>query len=148
MASWTLLQETYRDDKHEVVDLFASPADRCRHTRGFAHQISLHSAPNMPHKSTCASRVQLQTKRNDSNSNYGVLVDQVSCIAVVDLDHAFYFIEYIRREENPSNLSNNVNQTTVAMPSARSTSPVATSTELMNDLDNTPVFHLDDLNDD
>lgn len=99
VASWTQIQEIYQNNDQSVVDLFLSPSERPKHTRGFAHQISLHATPDVPPRSNKTSNMQLQTNLASSSTRV-VQVDQVACLDIVSLDHAFYLMEYIRSDTN------------------------------------------------
>jgi hypothetical protein len=105
VASWSLVQETFAQNEKSVIDLFLSATERPKHTRAFAHQISIHTQPNTQPVSSRLSRIQLQTK----DQGLVVEVDQVSCLVLLNLDHAFYCNEYIRRDEaSSSNTSSSV----------------------------------------
>jgi hypothetical protein len=96
LASTESVAKTYEQNKKSVAELFLTNSPK--HVRVFAHQITLHTnAECTPQPSRVAS-IQLQ-KRNGET----VVVDQVACLNIVNLDHAYYSLEYIINDSNASN---------------------------------------------
>jgi hypothetical protein len=90
------IEETYRSNTKPVVDLFLP--DRSTHTRGISHQISLYKTPGVALKPCRLSGVKLQTSKSDTP----VDVDQVLCLAIINLDHAVYSVEYVPKGKTDS----------------------------------------------
>ena len=90
----TVVQETWINNTQPVVDLFLEDHEqRSKHTKAFAHQVSLHSEANRTPECSRLSHVRVKTLLSHS-----VDCDQVS------LDHAFYYVEYIPREKETTPL--------------------------------------------
>ena len=98
VATHELVQETFRTNEKAVIELFLPEKERSRHTKGYAHQISLHGTPSTALRSTRIASVTLQTK-----SEGLVVTDQISCLCIVDLDQAFYFVEYCKTPDMKKN---------------------------------------------
>jgi len=97
IADWSLIQQTYQENKKSVVELFLAPSDIPKHTKAFAHQVSIHSAPNLPRSSNrMKSRIKIKNKQRYSNVS-SLDVDQVFCLDIQNLDHDFTYQEYIPR---------------------------------------------------
>ena len=63
---------------------------RCKHVQTFAHQISRQTDANTPPEYSRVGQLSLKTLAQ------GVIqVDQVACLHIVDLNLAYYFIEYV-----------------------------------------------------
>lgn len=95
IAPWSSLHKAWEDNKGAVIDLFVIADDIHKHTKSFAHQISLYKEQSVPSGGNrlTRTRIRLRTK------NQGViLVDQVTCLEIVNLDVAYLFAEYIRVE--------------------------------------------------
>jgi Fungal Zn(2)-Cys(6) binuclear cluster domain len=137
LATTQEMRETFRKNEVPVIDLFLdlegltdyyniekkpkgeTPSPRSLYTRGVAHQVSVHPKPGMPLAPCRQSgmRIRLKTQRNQSlqlASGQGVVddrsvveVDEISCIDIVDVDHAFYFCEYVPRKSKSDTNSEN-----------------------------------------
>ena len=90
VCSQQRVESTYRSNQGAVVDLFLVNS-RSQHIRALAHQISSHQIPNQPLQANRTTGVQLQTVF----SNEPRPVDQIACVAILSLDHAFLYTEYI-----------------------------------------------------
>jgi Fungal Zn(2)-Cys(6) binuclear cluster domain len=102
IADWNLIQQTYRENDKSVVELFLNPTEIGKHTKAFAHQISLHATPDLaPRSSRMRSKVKLKNKKGGAQT---AECDQVFCLAIENLDHDFTYQEYVPRIpiENPT----------------------------------------------
>ncbi|CAB9497066.1 expressed unknown protein [Seminavis robusta] len=138
IADWSLIQQTYQENKKSVVELFLCPGDISKHTKALAHQIALHAAPNLPRKSSrMKSKVKLKTKMPNPKGGppmSSVEVDQVFCLDIQNLDHDYSFQEYVPRVE---------------MPARASTADVDADTAFKSSLDfGLPLLDLDNFDDD
>ncbi|GAX24877.1 hypothetical protein FisN_2Lh148 [Fistulifera solaris] len=100
IAPWSSLQKAWEDNRGAVIDLFVIAEDKHKHTKSFAHQISLYKDQviNGEGNRLTRTRVRLRSK------NEGILmVDQVTCLEIVNLDVAYLFAEYVRVEPEPIN---------------------------------------------
>jgi len=88
IATRAEVSDTYRSGERAVIDLFLPSEHQPKHTEALAHQISIHAFPLENPRSTRIADLSLKTKSGPS------VVDQISCLCILDLDRAFYFIEY------------------------------------------------------
>lgn len=102
IAPWSSLQKAWEDNKGAVIDLFVIEDDIHKHTRSFAHQISLYKDQTVPGGANrlTRTRIRLRTKFEGI-----LLVDQVTCLEIVNADVAYLFAEYIQVESVPFNTS-------------------------------------------
>jgi len=130
-VSHAVVQETWVNNTKPVVDLFLDGDEqRSKHTKAFAHQVSLHSESNRTPECSRLSHVRVKTP-----SDTVVDCDQVSSLIIQSLDHAFYYVEYIPRE----------NETSQSFPKKRK----AEDQSLISNLDlDLPFVNLDDLTED
>jgi Fungal Zn(2)-Cys(6) binuclear cluster domain len=109
IADWSLIQQTYQENKKSVVELFLAPADIAKHTKALAHQIALYSTPGLPRTSSrMKNRVKLKQKLPNPKGGTpmtSVEVDQVFCLDIQNLDHDYSFHEYVRRVEIQPNVT-------------------------------------------
>eukprot|EP00549_Striatella_unipunctata_P004684 CAMPEP_0118700098 /NCGR_PEP_ID=MMETSP0800-20121206/16355_1 /TAXON_ID=210618 ORGANISM="Striatella unipunctata, Strain CCMP2910" /NCGR_SAMPLE_ID=MMETSP0800 /ASSEMBLY_ACC=CAM_ASM_000638 /LENGTH=279 /DNA_ID=CAMNT_0006600567 /DNA_START=60 /DNA_END=903 /DNA_ORIENTATION=- len=85
---------TFQQNNHSVMELFVQAEDRHKHTRALAFQYAIHSQPGLPLQSTIISGVNIKTKHAAT-----MVVDQLTCLALVHLDHSVVYQEYIFRGE-------------------------------------------------
>lgn len=98
ITPWSSLHKAWEDNQGAVIDLFVIADDKHKHTKSFAHQISLYKDPTVlvDGNRLTRTRIRIRTK------NEGIiLVDQVTCLEIVNLDVAYLFAEYIRVESDP-----------------------------------------------
>lgn len=107
VAEWNLIQQTYRENKKSVVELFLNPTEIGKHTKAFAHQISLHATPDLaPKSSRMKSKVKIKINKRGvaaashvpgGGASTTVECDQVFCLKIENLDHDFTYQEYVPR---------------------------------------------------
>ena len=95
IAEWSLIQQTYQENKKSVVELFLAPSDIPKHTKALAHQISCHATPGL---SLSSNRMRSKVKIKNKVRYGGVSsldVDQVFCMDIQHIDLDFTFAEYV-----------------------------------------------------
>lgn len=96
LASKEDVMKTYQKNKKSVAELFLTNTPK--HIRAFAHQITLHENAGTAPKPSRVTNLEIRKKCGKN-----VIVDQVACLAILDLDHAFWSLEYVVQEnEKPS----------------------------------------------
>lgn len=93
VASWDLVQETWKANKIEVNALWMPEGEKSKFSRGFNQQIAIHKEPYTEPKPTCIKETKIRLK--DGNE---VEVECGLCLKVENLDKAFLSIEYYARE--------------------------------------------------
>jgi hypothetical protein len=118
------INQTWMENKSPVIDLFlVGDSDKKKHTQGFAMQLAKWPTPRRrATMSTRIAKVNVTMRQNNSSTKHLTVMDQVSYLEIVTLDHAFFFVEYVLR--NGSKIDNNihVDAKEASISSAESTS--------------------------
>mmetsp|Transcript_47692 Transcript_47692/g.144209 ORF Transcript_47692/g.144209 Transcript_47692/m.144209 type:complete len:355 (-) Transcript_47692:1376-2440(-) len=89
MSTREQMEETYKSNQRSVVDLFL--VNRCAQVRAVAHQIAHNKSPGAELKPCRQKGVKIRTL----DSSEIVEADQVSCMAILTLDHMILAMEYV-----------------------------------------------------
>jgi hypothetical protein len=116
--------------------------DDSANLRAIAHQISLLSRPNPAPRACRITNVKLRT-----TSNTTVMVNQVSCMEILSVDHAFYIVEYIPYLNNLNcAIANNTNAAMYIMSINNNNTAISNLAVAQLSTASFPGFHQDLLN--
>jgi Fungal Zn(2)-Cys(6) binuclear cluster domain len=94
-----LVEETFRDNKKEVKDLFLArrvPEGKILMLRGFAQQVDQHYKPGIMPKPVKLSNICILAKRDPQSSQKQLVdVDMIKCVAIPNLDQVSILIEIV-----------------------------------------------------
>jgi hypothetical protein len=107
LASYAKIKQVYERNEGSVVGIFMP--DEAFNLRAISHQISILSLPTTPPRASRMSNVKLRT-----TSNTIVTVDQVSCMEIINVDRAFYIMEFI---PYPNSINNAISGNDAALNS-------------------------------
>lgn len=97
VTPWNLIQETWLRNEHEVRDLWVPQEEHEKWAQSLVHQLSLHPTPSSVPTPTRIPRSKLFLMNQSV-----VDVDFIACMTIVNLDHSFFYAEYIPlRDEKP-----------------------------------------------
>ena len=97
VCDWQLMQDTYQRNEKSVVELFLPPIGNSKHSRGTAHQFSLHPTCDPNRKlqpSRLKSKLRLKRPLQGHDSNI-IDVEQTICFYLPNLDFNMHMIEYV-----------------------------------------------------
>ena len=100
VCSWKLMQERWRANSGNVMELFLPRSELVLYANCLAHQISLHSHPNTPPFPT-----RLPTTKIILRTGQVVEAECVQCFHIVNIDLSMMYLEYIPVERTSGSLS-------------------------------------------
>jgi hypothetical protein len=120
VASLPFITETWKRNQQPVVDIFLSAG--YKHTQAFAHQINLFQKADKLPECSRLNKIELKTLTQGT-----VVVDQIACLDIVDMNCSYYLLEYVP--------SSNTNQAIAATTSENETGYLDLDELLGTDID-------------
>lgn len=93
IATWDVVQSTWKENKMEVNDLWLPKEEKPKFSRGFNQQLAIYKDPYLEPKPTSIKGTKIRLKDGQE-----MQVDCCLCLIISSLDQAFLSIEYYTRE--------------------------------------------------